>query len=409
MDNTAKAISVVLTEQQNQAIDMVYRLFADGSRMAHIKGSAGTGKTTLVKELAKASQFGKVILAAPTHKAAKVLQAKTGRMVRTIHSLMGMTIVDVEDRQELVQSKAVKFKNNTLLVIDEASMISAELMGIVQGVVNSFPRMRVLFIGDPYQLNPIGESPSTAFNTAGVELTQIMRQQQGSPIIELAQFIRTAVNLNINDLRQFHNGDTIIVGQNRQDWLNNTVSASRTAIAWRNSRVAEINAAARFKLFGEESRVRPYMVGETVITYAPLMLNKTTLLENSAEVVITGVVPCQWRGFSAYQITCQEAKFYAVHDPVELDEYLKRAAAKAKALPSPQRGICFRTEFFAVRDSFLDIRPSHAMTSHKSQGSTFAHVAVDANDIFINRTIDERVRSLYVAVSRASESVSILI
>jgi exodeoxyribonuclease-5 len=64
-------------------------------------------------------------------------------------------------------------------------------------------------------------------------------------------------------------------------------------------------------------------------------------------------------------------------------------------------------EFYAMQEFFIDLRPGHAMTVHKSQGSTYDEVFVDYRNILKNRNVREADRMLYVAVTRARHSVII--
>lgn len=421
--------SVELTVGQKAAIVEVLKYFMEGDRQVHIKGSAGTGKTTLVKHLVEEAvsggYFSKVILTAPTNKAAKVLSSKCGVAARTIHSLLGMTMVDNEDRQELVQSREPKLgRGSVLILIDEASMVGEELMGVLEGVLGLHRSAKVLFVGDPYQLNPIGEGQSRSFGCRGVELVEVMRQAEGSKIIELAHHVKMTNHMNINELIKYHNGGDIEVMRNRVDWMKRMVEAQKgegvAAIAWRNVRVGEINAKVRRELLGVDSDAS-YVVGERLLTYQPLMEvgSKVVALENSSEVTVTGVYRTRLSFdeagvvFDGYRLLGEsggkEVQFTVAADREALNAYLKVAATAAKALPSPARGVAFKKRFFDVRDAFLDVRHAYAMTSHKSQGSTFREVYVDANDIFVNREVLERQRSLYVAVTRASEKVIILV
>jgi superfamily I DNA/RNA helicase len=62
-------------------------------------------------------------------------------------------------------------------------------------------------------------------------------------------------------------------------------------------------------------------------------------------------------------------------------------------------------DYWKIKRIFTDIRPAYAMTVHKSQGSTFENVFVDAQDILSNPNREEALRCLYVAISRASNNV----
>jgi hypothetical protein len=59
-------------------------------------------------------------------------------------------------------------------------------------------------------------------------------------------------------------------------------------------------------------------------------------------------------------------------------------------------------KFWRLKEAIHDVTHAYALTSHRSQGSTFANVFVDAKDISYNKNIAERVKCLYVACSRAS-------
>jgi len=59
-------------------------------------------------------------------------------------------------------------------------MMNKELMETVAKIQNVHGESQFLFVGDPYQLNPIGEDGSMAFDCPGIELTTVMRQAAGS-------------------------------------------------------------------------------------------------------------------------------------------------------------------------------------------------------------------------------------
>ena len=63
--------------------------------------------------------------------------------------------------------------------------------------------------------------------------------------------------------------------------------------------------------------------------------------------------------------------------------------------------------FWTIKEEFLDIRHCHAITSHKSQGSTYREAFIDASDILSNPNEVEGLKCLYVAVSRASDTAHI--
>ena len=153
-------------------------------REVKLTGSAGTGKTTLLQELVDRSGR-RVILAAPTNKARRVLEEKTRRETFTVHGVFGLAIEEREGRKDTVKGGTGKLTEDALLIIDEASMLNAELYNEVQEILSASDGNRVLYVGDPYQLNPVGEPISEALSSRipGARLSQVVRQSEGNPII----------------------------------------------------------------------------------------------------------------------------------------------------------------------------------------------------------------------------------
>ena len=63
--------------------------------------------------------------------------------------------------------------------------------------------------------------------------------------------------------------------------------------------------------------------------------------------------------------------------------------------------------YFHIKDYWADMRPIHALTCHKAQGSTYKEVFVDLNDIGLNKNWQEVARLAYVAITRASDKLHV--
>ncbi len=212
-----QALGLTPTVEQEQAVDLFARFMTDRSEhvVMILRGSAGTGKTTLaaaiVKALVRLEQ--KLILLAPTGRAAKVFSLYAGHSAYTIHrriyrqksagSLSAFTLNDNLNR-------------DTLFIIDEASMISNQGLGesafgsgyllddLMQFVYNG-QNCRMLLIGDKAQLPPVGEDESPALMADmlrghGMEvyecdLNQVLRQSEDSGILWNATRIRSLWNV----------------------------------------------------------------------------------------------------------------------------------------------------------------------------------------------------------------------
>ena len=209
-----QALGLTPTTEQEHAIDVFTQFMTDRSEQVVmiLRGSAGTGKTTLagaiVKALAALKQ--KLILLAPTGRAAKVFSLYAGHAAYTIHRR-------IYRQKTAGDLSSFNLNNNlnrdTLFIIDEASMISNDLLGNhnsqfstlnsqfgsgcllddLMEFVYSGQNCRMLLIGDKAQLPPVGEEDSPALmadvlRSYGMtvyecDLNQVPRQSEDSGIL----------------------------------------------------------------------------------------------------------------------------------------------------------------------------------------------------------------------------------
>lgn len=187
-----------------------------------LRGYAGTGKTTSVAALVKALPGFKLrsLLLAPTGRAAKVMSSYAGRVALTIHKKIYRKRVAVS--MDMSFQLAPNLSENTLFIIDEASMIADEwntqngssfLKDLMEFVYNR-KNCAVLFVGDTAQLPPVGSLDSPALNkkylvdnfhlkVTEVELREVVRQEQKSGILANATMLRQLINEEDVTLPQF--------------------------------------------------------------------------------------------------------------------------------------------------------------------------------------------------------------
>jgi len=199
-----KAFPHEATPQQLELFDKLHSFLVskDGDECFILRGYAGTGKTTVLGALTKAlrSYNFKSVLLAPTGRAAKVITAYSGRKAFTIHKKIyrKKSAVSVDEGFSLDKNLA----DNTLFIVDEASMISDEiglnhkaslLYDLVNYVYNT-KNCKLMLVGDTAQLPPVGSEDSPALDEQlmkkkfgldiySFELTDVLRQQKDSGIL----------------------------------------------------------------------------------------------------------------------------------------------------------------------------------------------------------------------------------
>ena len=213
---TLEALGLTPTEEQARAIDTFCRFMTDRREEAVLlmRGSAGTGKTTLAAAIVRAmlSLQQKLVLMAPTGRAAKVFSLYAGHPAYTIHRRIY--------RQKALEGNFdlnFNSQSDTLFIVDEASMIANDsaantifaggqlLDDLVRFVYNG-RNCRLMLIGDPAQLPPVGEQQSPALEADVLRayglsvyecrLAEVLRQSQQSGILFNATRIRGERSVN---------------------------------------------------------------------------------------------------------------------------------------------------------------------------------------------------------------------
>lgn len=214
-----------LTEGQEQALEAMKAFVMSNEEQVFIlRGYAGTGKTTLLRQLIGFldSQNQRYSLMAPTGRAAKVLSDTLGGSASTIHRRIYKFVYLKEKEADGTKEYCLYYKVldadfGSVVIIDEASMVpikksfddhyvmgSGSLsMDLLQFANPKERRTKLIFVGDPAQLPPVGESISTAlrretFEELGLRvmeatLTEVVRQAEGSLVLENATLMRRYV------------------------------------------------------------------------------------------------------------------------------------------------------------------------------------------------------------------------
>ena len=187
-----KLLDIELSEKQFEAIKQI-----NEHNICIITGGPGTGKTTIIKCVLEVYKHHKkkVVLCAPTGRAAKRMSETTGEEAKTIHRLLEIGKIE-EDKLGSIDEDIAPIDVD-ILVIDEMSMVDVFLMNYIAKAV--FLGTKIIFVGDPNQLPSVGPGSilkdliaSKKFAT--VSLNKIFRQAARSKIIVNAHDVNNGIS-----------------------------------------------------------------------------------------------------------------------------------------------------------------------------------------------------------------------
>ncbi|AYA64281.1 ATP-dependent DNA helicase [Alteromonas sp. RKMC-009] len=408
-------MNITLNEDQKKAKNAFIAFLLNPEQQEFvIEGFAGTGKTTLIKYMIgaldalrkstellgqKIPEFEEIAVTATTRKAATVLADSMNTDPLTIHSYLGLVLKNNyrTGEQELTLGRGAAPKENSLIIIDEASFIDNELKEYIQDLTYG---CKVVYMGDPCQLISVNTDISPIFGQGipTAKLRQIMRHD--GPISDISALYRNTVETKI--FKPFVCDGTAVRHVNGPTFQSEIDAAFTSAqykadnsckvLAWRNDRVSEYNEY----IADERGIHEPYPAGEYLITNKPIISAKQEVMYSTDKpVLIERSTPSVLADVEGYDVTLSCG--FTMFCPTERwkVKQLLRRMAKEKEWKS----------YFEIKDFWGDLRPAYASTVHKSQGSTYEKVFIDLTDLGYCQNPDDVARLLYVAVSRASKEV----
>lgn len=194
-----KKSSIELSDKQREAV-----LSINDSNVTIITGGPGTGKTTIIKTIIDLfeERKKKVVLTAPTGRAAKKMTEATGKEASTLHRLLGIGKLDDEG----IYSRHIDYKGEPidadLIVVDELSMVDMFVMNYLLNCI--YQGTKLILVGDVDQLASVGPGSvlkdlinSEVINT--VKLDKIFRQAAKSKIVLNAHRVNNGLGFIKND------------------------------------------------------------------------------------------------------------------------------------------------------------------------------------------------------------------
>lgn len=446
-----------LNSDQQRAIALLTRWWNGNERMASLSGAAGTGKTFCIGHWLNSLKRPDAIFLAPTHKAKKMLQqslaaAGTSYPVYTVAQGLGkQPVISEKGDEEFVTKKADLVSNTDLVIVDEAGMVSDEDFHEL-----AERSARILWLGDRFQLPPIGEAEALAFSDPRIqyraELTQIMRYS--GYLAEACQQLRDGVKQGkiypiVPDGKQ-------IIALPRKEWFEKAITLFQSPefetnssycrmLAFRNAVVDTCNQRIKPAIYGHShtffknqkliatkpiQRLHGFVESRSSRGKTKIRTEWQILATNSEELLVTAdpeirpitaedlafappevmsligtsIISFPVVGESGLEFQCLVLTEEAKNQSIKIVAEIKRQRNLSK---SQRAALAYLYRF---GDEAKDI---FALTVHKSQGSTYNHVFIDIKDIMRpplpspkeDSEPDIRHRLIYTAISRASEQV----
>ena len=447
-------LSFTPNEGQNELLDKLSQfVVSPAKRKAFILlGYAGTGKTSITAALVKAYQElqQKIVLLAPTGRAAKVISRYAHTPAYTIHKY----IYRQKQLGEEVFTLNDNLHKNTLFVVDEASMISGQRDNMTFGsgivlddlvkYVYSGEECSLLLLGDDAQLPPVGSSVSPALQEDymqkyGLEvscsvLTEVARQALDSGILANASSVRPVALGEVSlphstwDILKEAADCEYITGSEVAENLErsyNEIGAEEVMLLTRtNNRTNIYNQGIRARILWREEEIETgdrLMVSKNNYFWTekyedlPFLANGDILeisrLRNIREIYGFRFADAQLRSVDYdWEIDAVVWLDTLYSDSPEVNHGLHRTLFERIAEDYPElahsRKKLVETIYQSPYYNALQMRFAYAVTGHKSQGGQWKHVYVDAyKGGELCETEEGYYRWLYTAITRASEKI----
>ena len=209
---------IELSEKQKEAIKLV-----NESNVTIITGGPGTGKTTIIKNIIDIyeGKGKKVVLSAPTGRAAKRMTETTGKEASTLHRLLEIGKIDDDSLYKSAKEYEGAPIDGDVIIVDEVSMVDMFLMSYLLKCV--YQGTKLVLVGDVDQLASVGpgsvlEDLINSEEIPTIHLDKIFRQAAKSKIVLNAHRVNSGENfLKKEEMEVDTNEDFFFIKENSQE------------------------------------------------------------------------------------------------------------------------------------------------------------------------------------------------
>ncbi len=418
-----------------------------------LKGYAGTGKTTIISTLIKVlKNFGfKSILLAPTGRAAKVMSGYADKVALTIHKKIYKQTSD-SFSGTLTFQRQKNYHDNTLFIVDEASMITDEadfgnksLLSDLIDFVFENPGNKLMLVGDVAQLPPVGRELSPALDGEYLEKTyymsvfqeelkEVMRQDELSGILFNATALRNQLSAEKPEIQ--------ITTRSYRDVFKMTGEKLEEGLRYAYDKYGKENSIILTRSNKSAVQYNEYIRRMINFSEEELDAGDRLMVVRNNYNVLDEESPAGFIANGDFVELLKIRKTQEIHGfrfadvTLRMSDYDKQPEFDAKiildtlhsatpSMSSEENKKLYESvleDYFYIKskkervealrkDPFLNalqVKFAYALTTHKSQGGQWSAVFVDQGYLPDEQINTEFIRWLYTAMTRATDEVFLM-
>jgi ATP-dependent exoDNAse (exonuclease V) alpha subunit len=430
-------MEIILNSDQEKAIQFLKSWWLSPYPFAMLEGAAGTGKTTIIDKVIKELLKAVPLFTAPTNEAVKQMQEKleSGAEVITTYAALGYSMDLSSERKNFIKRRDTSYVENcNLIVVDECSMLPENLVSELLELGRRFQK-KVLFLGHRNQLPPVdtelklsepAESPAFTLDIPTFTLRKSERAE--GELLKYVNHLESLVNArhkiykkaawsksqdelyeyiySPEGRKRFKKDEAKVIGYTNKEvdgWnyiIRQSIHKKHGQVIDRFLKGDRILLTEPVHYIGEietlKTRAFDKLLGDSSLE--GLAANSRYEIKSVDQTSILGV-PC-WK-----LLTADKHILYSVIGVNEFEQLRKQLFSEALAKKSR---ISRNNAFYKYHQTlalFSNIKHSYAFTAHRSQGMTIPEVWVNWKDIKVCGNVMLRHKLLYVAASRAKETM----
>ncbi len=457
IDGILTQVGMSLTPDQAQAMEDFYRYHRDeiGRGVFVLEGAAGTGKTFLIRLITYflLKQGYKVALLAPTGRAAKVITKRTKRYASTVHRYI-YSPSETPGGSMLFKLKENKDPTKMYYIVDEASMVGdggedeagfGLLADLLKYIFTDNVKRKVIMVGDPAQLPPVGSQTSPALDPEYLkkhyrmrvlrsQMKEVMRQTAFSEVLRYATEIRESMEAGEPPIIEKVWGGEVEHLDNGGDAMELYSGLFRADdpdavvfLTYSNKLAVDVNLAVRRLLFEpEEDLIRGEQIMVVRNNYAwgddkfPFIANgemgfvrdvhRETYEEKYGLRWVDALIEFQDLSDNPVEVHCKVVLDLLADKKPQLTYHDMQQVARIRreeyqAMPKTKGAEAMRKDPYI---NALQIKYGYAVTGHKAQGGQWRNVIIAFEPMYKGMSMHDYMRWAYTAITRAEDKLYVL-